>query len=95
MCDMFIFLLYITSSPGCFAREQYMMFPYCHSSMENLFLAAEMVRRQALFPGDSELQQLLHIFRYLMHGIVMTMQYVGSSHLVASLYKKFLGLYEI
>lgn len=23
-----------------------------------------MVRRQALFPGDSELQQLLHIFRY-------------------------------
>ncbi|KAH7677621.1 [RNA-polymerase]-subunit kinase protein [Dioscorea alata] len=26
---------------------------------------AEMVRRQALFPGDSELQQLLHIFRLL------------------------------
>ncbi|KAJ4785137.1 Cyclin-dependent kinase 2 [Rhynchospora pubera] len=26
---------------------------------------AEMVRRQALFPGDSELQQLLHIFRML------------------------------
>ncbi|CAI0408194.1 unnamed protein product [Linum tenue] len=25
---------------------------------------AEMVRRQALFPGDSEFQQLLHIFRY-------------------------------
>ncbi|CAA6669214.1 unnamed protein product [Spirodela intermedia] len=25
---------------------------------------AEMSRRQALFPGDSELQQLLHIFRY-------------------------------
>ena len=23
-----------------------------------------MVRRQALFPGDSEFQQLLHIFRY-------------------------------
>lgn len=28
--------------------------------------AAEMVRRQALFPGDSELQQLLHIFRYFL-----------------------------
>ncbi|XP_078180905.1 cyclin-dependent kinase B1-1 isoform X2 [Carex rostrata] len=28
-------------------------------------LLAEMVRRQALFPGDSELQQLLHIFRLL------------------------------
>ncbi|KAJ3689299.1 hypothetical protein LUZ61_018463 [Rhynchospora tenuis] len=26
---------------------------------------AEMARRQALFPGDSELQQLLHIFRML------------------------------
>nr|KJB75573.1 hypothetical protein B456_012G047600 [Gossypium raimondii] len=26
---------------------------------------AEMVRRQALFPGDSEFQQLLHIFRYI------------------------------
>ncbi|KAJ9185515.1 hypothetical protein P3X46_005142 [Hevea brasiliensis] len=26
---------------------------------------AEMVRRQALFPGDSEFQQLLHIFRML------------------------------
>ncbi|CAN6575913.1 unnamed protein product [Malus baccata var. baccata] len=26
---------------------------------------AEMARRQALFPGDSEFQQLLHIFRYL------------------------------
>ncbi|KAL5222292.1 hypothetical protein ABZP36_027005 [Zizania latifolia] len=26
---------------------------------------AEMVRRKALFPGDSELQQLLHIFRLL------------------------------
>ncbi|KAJ7961020.1 Protein kinase PCTAIRE [Quillaja saponaria] len=26
---------------------------------------AEMVRRQALFPGDSEFQQLLHIFRLL------------------------------
>ncbi|ERN04302.1 hypothetical protein AMTRI_Chr08g210430 [Amborella trichopoda] len=26
---------------------------------------AEMVRRQALFPGDSELQQLLHIFKML------------------------------
>ncbi|KAL0735299.1 hypothetical protein Bca4012_011509 [Brassica carinata] len=26
---------------------------------------AEMVRRQALFPGDSEYQQLLHIFRLL------------------------------
>ena len=30
-----------------------------------LFLcAAEMVRRQALFPGDSEFQQLIHIFKY-------------------------------
>ena len=29
-----------------------------------VFIAAEMSRRQALFPGDSELQQLLHIFRY-------------------------------
>jgi hypothetical protein len=28
------------------------------------FYTAEMVRRQALFPGDSELQQLLHIFRF-------------------------------
>ncbi|KAL9843458.1 putative cyclin-dependent kinase B1-1 CMGC-CDK-Pl family [Arabidopsis thaliana] len=27
---------------------------------------AEMIRRQALFPGDSEFQQLLHIFRYLL-----------------------------
>ncbi|CAL9083704.1 unnamed protein product, partial [Musa textilis] len=26
---------------------------------------AEMVRRQLLFPGDSELQQLLHIFRFV------------------------------
>jgi cyclin-dependent kinase len=26
---------------------------------------AEMIRRQALFPGDSEFQQLLHIFRLL------------------------------
>ncbi|XP_010517166.1 PREDICTED: cyclin-dependent kinase B1-2-like isoform X2 [Camelina sativa] len=26
---------------------------------------AEMIRRQALFPGDSEFQQLLHIFRFL------------------------------
>jgi len=25
-----------------------------------------MIRRQALFPGDSEFQQLLHIFRYLL-----------------------------
>uniref|UniRef100_A0A0D9V8Z7 Protein kinase domain-containing protein n=1 Tax=Leersia perrieri TaxID=77586 RepID=A0A0D9V8Z7_9ORYZ len=29
------------------------------------YSTAEMVRRQALFPGDSELQQLLHIFRLL------------------------------
>lgn len=45
-------------------------FPYCisfwvlHFLLTSLFLAAEMVRRQALFPGDSEFQQLLHIFRY-------------------------------
>ncbi|KAF2288013.1 hypothetical protein GH714_003882 [Hevea brasiliensis] len=30
-----------------------------------LLLSAEMVRRQALFPGDSEFQQLLHVFRLL------------------------------
>ncbi|XP_058002482.1 uncharacterized protein LOC110667708 isoform X2 [Hevea brasiliensis] len=29
------------------------------------FIKAEMVRRQALFPGDSEFQQLLHVFRLL------------------------------
>ena len=34
-------------------------------------LAAEMVRRQALFPGDSEFQQLLHIFRWVLLCLVL------------------------
>lgn len=29
------------------------------------FIIVELVTKQALFPGDSELQQLLHIFRLL------------------------------
>ncbi|EHA8589569.1 cyclin-dependent kinase B1-1 [Cocos nucifera] len=40
---------------------------------------AEMVRRQALFPGDSELQQLLHIFRLL--GTPTDEQWPGVSSL--------------
>ncbi|XP_010931414.1 cyclin-dependent kinase B1-1 isoform X2 [Elaeis guineensis] len=40
---------------------------------------AEMVRRQALFPGDSELQQLLHIFRLL--GTPTEEQWPGVSTL--------------
>ncbi|PIA46181.1 hypothetical protein AQUCO_01600446v1 [Aquilegia coerulea] len=40
---------------------------------------AEMVRRQALFPGDSELQQLLHIFRLL--GTPTEDQWPGVSSL--------------
>ncbi|KAK1322551.1 Cyclin-dependent kinase B1-1 [Acorus calamus] len=40
---------------------------------------AEMVRRQALFPGDSELQQLLHIFRLL--GTPTEEQWPGVSSL--------------
>lgn len=34
-------------------------------NLSSLCDVAEMVRRQALFPGDSEFQQLLHIFRYV------------------------------
>ncbi|XP_010504209.1 PREDICTED: cyclin-dependent kinase B1-1-like [Camelina sativa] len=40
---------------------------------------AEMVRRQALFPGDSEFQQLLHIFRLL--GTPTEQQWPGVSTL--------------
>uniref|UniRef100_A0A3Q7IID4 Protein kinase domain-containing protein n=1 Tax=Solanum lycopersicum TaxID=4081 RepID=A0A3Q7IID4_SOLLC len=40
---------------------------------------AEMVRRQALFPGDSEFQQLLHIFRLL--GTPTDKQWPGVSSL--------------
>ncbi|XP_065853871.1 cell division control protein 2 homolog C [Euphorbia lathyris] len=40
---------------------------------------AEMVRRQALFPGDSEFQQLLHIFRLL--GTPTEKQWPGVSSL--------------
>ncbi|ONM42233.1 hypothetical protein ZEAMMB73_Zm00001d044672 [Zea mays] len=40
---------------------------------------AEMARRQALFPGDSELQQLLHIFRLL--GTPTEEQWPGVSDL--------------
>ncbi|KAK1647276.1 hypothetical protein QYE76_065081 [Lolium multiflorum] len=40
---------------------------------------AEMVRRQALFPGDSELQQLLHIFRLL--GTPTEENWPGVTHL--------------
>lgn len=40
---------------------------------------AEMVRRQALFPGDSEFQQLLHIFRLL--GTPSEKQWPGVSAL--------------
>ncbi|KAI3994047.1 hypothetical protein MKX01_012304 [Papaver californicum] len=40
---------------------------------------AEMARRQALFPGDSELQQLLHIFRLL--GTPSEEQWPGVSAL--------------
>ncbi|CAL9003091.1 unnamed protein product [Prunus brigantina] len=40
---------------------------------------AEMVRRQALFPGDSEFQQLLHIFRLL--GTPTDKQWPGVSAL--------------
>ncbi|CAM0151473.1 unnamed protein product [Urochloa decumbens] len=40
---------------------------------------AEMVRRQALFPGDSELQQLLHIFRLM--GTPSEEQWPGVSAL--------------
>ncbi|KFK34665.1 hypothetical protein AALP_AA5G175500 [Arabis alpina] len=40
---------------------------------------AEMVRRQALFPGDSEFQQLLHIFRLL--GTPTEQQWPGVSSL--------------
>ncbi|CAN6444397.1 unnamed protein product [Victoria cruziana] len=40
---------------------------------------AEMVRRHALFPGDSELQQLLHIFRLL--GTPTEEQWPGVSSL--------------
>jgi cyclin-dependent kinase len=40
---------------------------------------AEMVRRQALFPGDSEFQQLLHIFRLL--GTPTESQWPGVSSL--------------
>ncbi|KAH9737131.1 cyclin-dependent kinase B1-2 [Citrus sinensis] len=40
---------------------------------------AEMVRRQALFPGDSEFQQLLHIFRML--GTPTEKQWPGVSTL--------------
>ncbi|XP_050218773.1 cell division control protein 2 homolog C-like [Mercurialis annua] len=40
---------------------------------------AEMVRRQALFPGDSEFQQLLHIFRML--GTPTEKQWGGVSSL--------------
>ncbi|KAK9920169.1 hypothetical protein M0R45_028728 [Rubus argutus] len=40
---------------------------------------AEMVRRQALFPGDSEFQQLLHIFRLL--GTPTEKQWAGVTSL--------------
>nr|GMC85938.1 cell division control protein 2 homolog C [Ipomoea batatas] len=40
---------------------------------------AEMVRKQALFPGDSEFQQLLHIFRLL--GTPTEQQWPGVSSL--------------
>ncbi|CAM8924576.1 unnamed protein product [Rhodiola kirilowii] len=40
---------------------------------------AEMARRTALFPGDSEFQQLLHIFRLL--GTPTEEQWPGVSHL--------------
>lgn len=56
LCHFLLFLSFI------FRTAYHFLFFIFYS---NLFLAAEMVRRQALFPGDSEFQQLLHIFRYL------------------------------
>nr|XP_011466385.1 PREDICTED: cell division control protein 2 homolog C-like [Fragaria vesca subsp. vesca] len=47
------------------------------SSFINFY--AEMVRRQALFPGDSEFQQLLHIFRLL--GTPTEKQWAGVTTL--------------
>jgi cyclin-dependent kinase len=36
-----------------------------HASFSSPFSPAEMARKVPLFPGDSELQQLLHIFKLL------------------------------
>ncbi|KAJ6369349.1 hypothetical protein OIU78_001669 [Salix suchowensis] len=38
---------------------------------------AEMSRRQALFPGDSEFQQLLHIFRWEPHNLARAVPSLG------------------
>ncbi|PPD85492.1 hypothetical protein GOBAR_DD17572 [Gossypium barbadense] len=38
---------------------------YTHEILTLWYRAPELVTKQALFPGDSELQQLLHIFRLL------------------------------
>lgn len=47
---LYFLVKYTNFQVGCFNLSS-----LCH--------VAEMVRRQALFPGDSEFQQLLHIFR--------------------------------
>lgn len=56
-------------SVGCiFGNALSCSLEYCNNFFDIfltfVFSSAEMVRRQALFPGDSEFQQLLHIFRY-------------------------------
>jgi cyclin-dependent kinase len=47
----------------------FVVFVYLANGYFNLIfvwiIIAELVTKQALFPGDSELQQLLHIFRLL------------------------------
>ena len=58
-------------SVGCIFGKSSLLFHWFHfPSDENfdlMFLypifVAELITKQALFPGDSELQQLLHIFR--------------------------------
>lgn len=55
--------------------------------LSSLFDVAEMVRRQALFPGDSEFQQLLHIFRYV-HDQSQSSLYFCACHFYVGLVGK-------
>lgn len=45
-------------------RQTYSFLLLIHLSLWIVLFLAELVTKQALFPGDSELQQLLHIFRF-------------------------------
>lgn len=50
-------------------------------------ILAELVTKQALFAGDSELQQLLHIFRFLRYDMVFAVLLCASFLAIINLYR--------